>query len=198
MARSQRRSRSRAQTGGRWRRINLRATTKAPAAARKALLCMDARGNMPALQWADKAQAACAAPSVLAPVLAPLRPRRTRCRRRRAGRHARGAFRRTRLGARAAGRTGECAALLGPARMQPGDRRDAAAALQRALDIDRALGLPDRIALDLLHAGDNAAAAGQRDAARDFYERPLRVAMAAELKRTIAAAQQRMQVLPGR
>lgn len=169
---------------------------QAQAAARKALLHLDTREGPLALQWADKAQAACASPCTLAAVLANLR-----------GQVALEAGDATQAAAQAA-RAAELATaaeqqaelanaqrLLGRARMKLADSAAAAAALQRALDIDRALGLPERIALDLLYAGDNAAAAGQRDAARDYFERALQVAQAAQLTPAVQAANQRLQAL---
>lgn len=169
---------------------------QAQAAARKALLHLDARDGALALQWADKSQAACASPCMLAAVLANVR-----------GQVALEAGDAT-LAAAQATRAAELAAapesqaeqanaqrLLGRARMALGDRSAAAAALQRALDIDRALGLPERIALDLLYAGDNAAAAGQRDVARDFFERAQQVAQAAGLAGAVQAAHQRLQAM---
>lgn len=171
----------------------------AQAAARKALLHLEAAEGAAALQWADRAQAACASPCALGAVIANLRGR-VALDAGDAAQAATHAARAAELASAPEQRTEQANAqrLLGLARMRQGDRAGAAAALQRALEIDRALGLPERIALDLLHAGDNAAAAGERDAARDFYERALRVAMAADLLRAAQALQQRLQALPAR
>lgn len=167
---------------------------QAQASARKALLHLDTREGPLALQWADKAQAACASPCSLAAVLANVRGQVAL----EAGDATLAAAQATRAAelATSAEQQAELAnaqRLLGRARIKLADSAGAAAALQRALDIDRTLGLPDRIALDLLYAGDNAAAAGQRDAARDFFERALQVAQAAQLPAAMQAANQRLQ-----
>ncbi|MDE2452874.1 MAG: hypothetical protein KGL43_04715, partial [Burkholderiales bacterium] len=61
--------------------------------------------------------------------------------------------------------------LLGRARSQAGQADAAADALAQALAIDRRLGLPQRIGLDLGAAAENERGRGRIDAARDFYER---------------------------
>jgi tetratricopeptide (TPR) repeat protein len=169
------------------------------AAARKSLLHLDAREGPLALQWADKAQAACGSPCGLAPLLANVRGQVAFD----AGDGAQAAAQAARAAelAAAAGQQTEQAnalRLLGRARSRLGDHAGAAAALQRALDIDRALGLPDRIVLDLLYAGDNAAAQGQISAAREFFDRALQVATAADLPAGVQAARTRLQALPPR
>lgn len=166
------------------------------AAARKALLHLDAREGPQALQWADKAQAACDSPCALAPVLAHVRGQVALD----AGDAVQAAALATRAAelAAAGGQQVEQAnahRLLGRAQMQLRDHTAAAASLQRALDIDRALGLPDRIALDLLYAGDNEQRAGRRAEAIAFFERALQVSVAAGLAPSADAARQRLKAL---
>jgi len=169
------------------------------AAARKALLHLDAREGSLALQWADKAQTACGSPCALAPLFANVRGQ-VAFDAGDGGQAAAQAARAAELAA-AAGQQTELAnawRLLGRARTRQSDHAGAAAALQRALEIDRALGLPDRIVLDLLYAGDNAAAQGQAAMARDFFDRALQVATAAALPSGAQAARTRLQALPPR
>ena len=172
---------------------------QAQAAARKALLYLDAPDLAAALQWTDKAEAGCAAPCALAATLTDVRAHVALER----GDAAAAAALAVRASAQAesAQQSAEQAnaqRLLGRAQMRLGDHVAAAAALQRALDIDRALGLPERIALDLLHAGDNEQRRGQKPAARDFFERALQVGQAAGLARQVEAAQARLQALDAR
>jgi tetratricopeptide (TPR) repeat protein len=82
--------------------------------------------------------------------------------------------------------------LLGRARTRLGKTDDAAAALARALQIDRELGLPERIALDLMYAGENEERRGRAAAAREFYERALRVSLGGSLSNLVQALQVRL------
>jgi len=166
------------------------------AATRKALLYLDAPDLPAALTWVDRAQAACTEPCALAAVLADIRAHVALERGDAAGAVAQA----TRAAALAMApeqqaEQANAQRLLGRAQAKLGDRNAAAAALQRALDIDRSLGLPDRIALDLLYAGDNAAQGGQAAEAREFFERALRVSEAAGLPRTADAVKARLKSL---
>jgi tetratricopeptide (TPR) repeat protein len=166
------------------------------AATRKALLYLDAPDLQSALTWVDRAQAACTEPCALAAVLADIRAHVALER----GDAAGAAAQATRAAALAVApeqqaEQANAQRLLGRAQAKLGDRNAAAAALRRALDIDRSLGLPDRIALDLLYAGDNAAQGGQAAEAREFFERALRVSEAAGLSRTVDVVKARLKSL---
>jgi tetratricopeptide (TPR) repeat protein len=82
---------------------------------------------------------------------------------------------------RAAGERAELAnalRLLGIVSLQRRDALAARAHLEQALDIDREIGAPRKIALDLLSLGRAAALGGDGDAARGYYARALAVAEA--------------------
>ena len=152
----------------------------ARAAARKALLYLDARDFDAALLWAQAAQAECPQRCGLDAALLNVR--------------AYVALERNDPDAAAAlatsaaqlssapGQEAEQAnalRLLGRAHTRAGRTEPAADALARALQIDRTLGLPNRVALDLLYAGENEERRSDGAAARDFYERALTVYAAA-------------------
>lgn len=148
------------------------------AAARKALVALDAGRASDALTWADRAQEGCAAPCALAPAMDNVRAAVALDQ----GDAARAAS----LAARAAAAAGgpehaNALRLQGRALTKAGDTTGAAALLAQALAEDRALGLPERIALDLIHAAENEERRGRVSAARDFYERALQVSRAAGL-----------------
>lgn len=152
------------------------------AAARKALLLLDAGSHGIALHWADRAQAHCPEPCPLTPAMTNLR--------------AFIALERSEL-QRAAGMATRAAELAedhklpaeranalrlqGRAQTRLGQTEPAATALAQALAIDRELGLPERIALDLMYAGENEERRGDTAAAREFFERALQVSTAARL-----------------
>lgn len=82
---------------------------------------------------------------------------------------------------RAAGDRAELAnalRLLGVISLHRDDPAGARAHLEQALALDRELGAPRKIALDLLALGRAAALAGERDAARAYYARALAVSEA--------------------
>ena len=150
----------------------------AGASARKALLYLDAPDPDAALQWAERAQAACAAPCPLDATLANLRAHVALQRG-----DAPGALQ---WSTQAAGRTDDGSAeranalrLSGRAQHRLGRHDAAAAALAQARAIDRKLGLSDRVALDLVAAAENESARGDAAAAREFYLRALDVYRAA-------------------
>ncbi len=152
------------------------------AATRKAMLYVDAKSYGMALQWADQARGVCGDPCPLAATLANLRAFVALDRgesERAIGQAARAAELAAALGQPA--EHANALRLLGRANTRIGKTEDAAQALAQALRIDRELGLPERIALDLMHAGENEERRAQPAAARDFYERALNVAQAAGL-----------------
>ncbi|MCD6041142.1 MAG: hypothetical protein K0R40_745, partial [Burkholderiales bacterium] len=68
--------------------------------------------------------------------------------------------------------------LLGLAALRAGDGAAARGHLEQALALDRDLGAPRKIALDLLALGRAAALGGEREAARAYYARALAVSEA--------------------
>jgi len=82
---------------------------------------------------------------------------------------------------RAAGDRGELAnalRLLGISSLHRGDAAAARTHLEQALALDREIGAPRKIALDLLALGRAASLSGERDAARAYYARALAVSEA--------------------
>ena len=169
-------------------------TQRGQAATRKAMLYLDANAHGLALHWADQARAVCTDPCPLAPTLANLRAFVALER----GEVARAADQATRAAELAAtlGPQAEHAnalRLLGRANTRLGKTDEAAQALERALLIDRELGLPERIALDLMHAGENEDRRGQTAAAREFYERALQVSVGGNLPGLVQALRVRLE-----
>lgn len=152
------------------------------AAARKALLALDTGRASDALAWAGRAEAGCPAPCAVAPAMDNLRAALAL----QQGQAAQAEALAVRAAAQAAaaGLPAEQAnawRLQGRALTLRGDTTAAATVLAQALDADRALGLPERIALDLIHAAENEDRRQQPAAARAFYERALQVSRAAGL-----------------
>lgn len=157
-------------------------TLQGQAAARKALLLLDAGAHGIAMHWADRAQAHCPEPCALTPAMTNLRAFIALERgdaQRAAGMAARAAELATDHGLPA--ERANALRLQGRAQTRLGQTGPAAQALAQALIIDRDLGLPERIALDLMYAGENEAQRGDAAAARDFFERALQVSVAARL-----------------
>ena len=170
------------------------APLQARAGARKALLHLDGNELDAAVQAADAAQAACAAPCDVAAVLANVRAHVALMR----GDAAEAAAQAQRAIALAAEQPAELANAqrqLGRARLQQGQASEAAAALALALAIDQRLGLPERIGLDLLLAGDAELRRSQTAAAREFYERALAVYRAGGFGKSADAARARLDAL---
>jgi tetratricopeptide (TPR) repeat protein len=168
----------------------------AAAAARKAMLHLDAAEADAAARWAEAASSSCAAPCTHAATLALLRAQLDWQRDDAAGalRHAELAL----AAATAQQQTAEQANALrhrGRAAGRLGQAAQAAADLAQALAIDRQLGHPERIALDLVWAGDVEHRRGDTAAAREFYERALVVYQAAGL--TALAGRVRERLAPG-
>lgn len=155
----------------------------AAALLRKGLLHADARELDAALQAAGRAESVCPQPCASAAAIADLRAHVALERGDAAGAIAL-AGRAVALATQAQHDAEQANALrlLGRARSRNGEHAEAAGALAQALDIDRRLGLPERIALDLVYAGDNERARAQPVAAREFYERALDVYLAAGQK----------------
>lgn len=155
---------------------------QAAASTRMALVQLDRGDAAAAARAADAATRACAAPCEHGATLALVRAQLAWQQQDAAG-TVRAAEQALAL-ATAAGLANEQANAhrqLGRARAMLGQHAQAAADLAQALVIDQRLGLPERIALDLLWAGDVEAARGQAAAAREFRERALVVASGAGL-----------------
>lgn len=149
------------------------------AAARKALLYVDQADHASALRWAERAELNCPEPCMLAPAMGNLRAGvafQSGESRRAADLAVRAAELATRAGLSAEQANG--LRLAGRAETRLGNTSQAATWLALALQIDRDLGLPERIALDLQSSGENEERRGQAAAARDFYERALVVVQA--------------------
>ena len=179
-------------------------TLQSQAATRKALLFLGAAELQSALTWVDRAQDTCPQPCALAAVWANVRAHVALERgdalaavgyAKQAATQAAGAGAGAEAEAVPQAEQANALRLLGRAQTRLGRHDAAAAALQQALDLDRALGLPERIALDLFYAGDNAALGGLPSEARERYERALRVSVAAGLPRITALVQARLDAL---
>ena len=168
------------------------------AAGRRALLALQARQLDAAGEWLERAERDCAPPA---------------CRARVALTNVRGqllleggnaAQARTVMvqalaGARAEGNQEEEANALrvdGRAAARLGGYDEALALLDRALALDKQLGLPRKIALDLIALAEVALARGERDFARDYARRALSVSRAAGSKRQQADAQRLLESVP--
>ncbi len=169
----------------------------ARASARKALLFLDVPDLDAALSWADSAQAACANPCELGASLANLRAH-VALQRDDAAQAASWAARAAAMTTEPGGAAEQANALrlLGRARSRLKQHDEAAQSLAQALAIDRGLGLPERIALDLFHAAENEQGRARMPAARDFFERALRVYQAAGLDSAAAVVRTRLAALP--
>lgn len=146
----------------------------ARASTRKALLYLDAPDLEAALTWADAAEAACTAPCELGASLANLRAH-VALQRGDAALAAQWAGRAVALATEpvAAAEQANAMRLLGRARSQLKLHDEAGQSLAQALAIDQRLGLPERVALDLVDAAENEQARGRTAAAREFFERAL-------------------------
>ena len=156
------------------------ATLHAQAAARKALLEVDAPDLDAALRWTDVAQSVCAEPCVVGATLADIRAHVALERSdpaAAAGHAARAVALATGGGLEA--ERGNALRLLGRAQTRLGQTTEAAQSLASALDIDRTLGLPERVALDLVYAAENEERRSQAALAREYYERAIAVYVAA-------------------
>jgi tetratricopeptide (TPR) repeat protein len=152
---------------------------RAQAALRRAVLDLEERRAADAAAWAERAAAWCGQPCALAAAIQNVKGQLAL----EAGRHgeaadaAKGAL----AAARAASDDAEAAnalRLAGMAAVAAGDGTAALASLTEALAIDRSLGMPRKITLDLIGLGRASALQGERDAARAYYERALAVSEA--------------------
>ncbi len=152
---------------------------RAQAALRRAVIDLDERRMTGAAEWAERAAAWCGSPCALAAAIQNVKGQVAL----EAGRHgealeaARGALAAARAASDAA-ETANALRLSGMAAIAAGDGAAALAPLTEALAIDRDLGVPRRIALDLIGLGRASALRGEREAARAYYERALAVSEA--------------------
>ena len=159
---------------------------RAEAQARKAQLYLDANDAASAREWSDKALATCATCAAL-PAIQTLRGRAALA----AADYgaaldwanralaAIGASSESGPGSGKAGERANAHRLAGEARLARGEHQAALATLEQALALDRGLGLPGRIFLDLMALGRVQLAMGNRTAARDYFVRARSVGAAA-------------------
>ena len=155
---------------------------------RRAILDLAARNNDGAAQWAQRAQARCAALSCeYAATILNLQAQLAleSGRGEEASRLAQGAVERARARADIA-ETANGLRTLGRARRSQGDAATAIPVLEQALELDRTLADPRKILADLTELSRAAAAAGDRQAARDYAERALAVSRAFNDARGVA------------
>jgi len=152
---------------------------RAQAALRRAVIDLDERRMTDAAEWAERAAAWCGSPCALAAAIQNVKGQVAL----EAGRHgealegAKGALAAARAASDAA-ETANALRLSGMAAIAAGDGAAALASLTEALAIDRGLGVPRRITLDLIGLGRASALRGEREAARAYYERALAVSEA--------------------
>jgi len=146
---------------------------------RQALLDFDQRRFESAQQWVENASNHCAPRCALSGAIHNVRAQLAL----QAGRNddAAASARAGHDASRAAGDRPELAnalRLLGLTALRRADPVDARAHLEQALVLDREIGAPRKIVLDLLALGRAAALGGERDAARAYYARALAVSEA--------------------
>ena len=146
---------------------------------RHALLDLDEGRFTSAAKWVARSQDHCTERCALTPAIHNVRAQLAL----QAGRveEAAAAARSANDASRAAGDRIELAnalRLLGITSLHGGDAAGARVQLEQALAIDREIGAPRKIALDLLALGRVAALSGEREAARAYYARALAVSEA--------------------
>lgn len=153
---------------------------RAEAQARKAQLHLDANDAARSLEWSEKALAACIGCAVL-PAIQTLRGRSALA----AGDPAAALDWAGKVlaaigsGPGNAGERANALRLTGEAQLARGEHRAALTPLEQALELDRGLGLPARIFLDLMALGRVQLQLGDRRAARDYFSRARSVSVAA-------------------
>jgi len=152
--------------------LNHAPARRAQAALRRAVLDLEERRHAGAAEWAERAASWCGRPCALTAAIQNLQGQLAL----EAGRHdaATAAARSALAASRATGDRAEAAnalRLLGTAAVAAGDGASALAPLREALAIDRDLGMPRKIHLDLIGLGRASALRGERDLARAYYER---------------------------
>ena len=149
--------------------LPLPAPRRAEALGRKALLHLDAAQPEPAREFAERALAACGECAALA-ALATLRGRAELA----LGDAAAALAWSARAQAAASTQPRERAnalRLAGQAHLARREAGPAQVALAQALELDRSLGLSERVVMDLMALGEAARQRGERDRARELYRR---------------------------
>jgi tetratricopeptide (TPR) repeat protein len=168
------------------------------AAGRKALLAVQA-GQLDAAQdWLNRAEGDCQAPACGIHT-ALLNVRGQLLLERGATGDARAAFAQARAASQAEGNREEEANALrldGRAATRSGEHAQAMALLGQALEIDKQLALPRKIAQDLLALAEAELARGARAAARDYAQRAYDVSRAAGSRLQQNAAQRLLEATP--
>ena len=152
---------------------------RAQAALRRAVLDIDERQFAAAAEWVQRAAAWCGQPCALSAAIRNVQGQLAL----EAGRHGEAvdAAREALAAARTASDSAEAAnalRLLGMGAIAAGDGVAALAPLGEALEIDRGLGVPRKIYLDLVGLGRASALRGEREVARGYYERAVAVSEA--------------------
>jgi len=173
-------------------------TVVVEAEARKAFIALQSRDLDAAADWLARAERDCAAPACKAQVaLQNLRGQLLLERGDAA--QARTVMAGALAGAKAEGNQEEVANALrvdGRAAARLGEHAQALAALDQALALDKQLGLPRKIALDLIALAEVELARGGREAARDYARRALAVSRAAGSRRQQEDAQRLLGSVP--
>ena len=168
------------------------------AEGRKALLALQAGRLDTAGEWLARAESGCHAPDCRIQV-ALLNLRGQLMLEQGAGIEARAAFARALAASRSEGNREEEANALrldGRAAARTGEHAEAAGLLNQALEIDKQLALPDKIAQDLLALAETELARGQLAAARDYAQRAYDVSRAAGNQRQQDAAKRVVERMP--
>jgi hypothetical protein len=152
---------------------------RAQAALRRAVLDLEERRHARASEWAERAATWCSEPCALAAAIRNVKGQLAL----EAGRldEAAASARSALAAGRAAGEVAEIAnaqRLLGMTALAAGDGAAAHDRLREALTIDRDLGMPRKIHLDLIGLGRASALRGEREAALAYYERARVVSVA--------------------
>jgi tetratricopeptide (TPR) repeat protein len=169
------------------------------ASLRYAVIDLDQNRFASAGEWVERAARHCAQRCALAGAVHNVRAQVAL----QAGRlgEASGAARAAHDAARAAGDRAEHAnalRLLGIIALRGGDAAKARPSLEQALAIDREIGAPRKIALDLLALGRAAALGGDHDGARAYYARALAVSEADRDHAGVAEARAMLDAATGR
>jgi len=170
----------------------------AEAEGRKALLALQASRLDAAREWLGRAESGCRAPECRIQT-ALLNLRGQLMLEQGAGGEARILFARALTASRSEGNREEEANALrldGRAAARMGEHAQAAGLLNQALEIDKQLALPDKIAQDLLALAETELARGQRAAAVDYAQRAYDVSRAAGNQRQQDAAKRVMERMP--
>lgn len=170
----------------------------AEAAGRKALLALQAGQHDAAAEWLARAESECPV-TACGSRTALLNLRGQLLLERGAVDEARAVLAQSLAASRTEGNREEEANALrldGRAASRAGEHAQALARLTQALDLDKQLALPQKIALDLLALAEAELARGERGAARDYAQRALDVSRAARSKPLLEASARLLERIP--